>query len=282
MQRLMLKSKLILRTNLLRLNYKNIVILITIFFYSCSNSTQSCKVTSFRILNILYDELKFIPFDSDGKFTEKINLEYDGDKIIKTHGGLRNMLPPGSSFPYHFGFSNDVVENITYNGNTITVTTLNLYTKEFVINNDKLVSQSTTYSNWVQFLDFVDFSSGLHLYEYNGNEVIEKKNGFTRRVFYLEGGNLIKVDWFILNYNTGEIYKKYEYLFSEYDNTPNRLKGKFFINGNFFKAFSKNNYKKFEMKSYNYVDGIYQLNNHDYHMESLNFIPSDMFAQECE
>jgi hypothetical protein len=151
--------------------------------------------------------------------------------------------------------------------------------KKFVLGGNRIKKQITSYSLGVNYSDFVNYSPGLHEYQYNGNLITETKNGLVRRLFYLSQGNLVKVELFLRDANA-EIVKKIEYLFSNYDQQPNLLRGNFFIHGCFFKAFSVNNYRKLEIKYYNYINNAYQLDESQYAIFNYN-LPEDMFVQEC-
>lgn len=262
-----------------------LMIFVALNINSCSTSDsepkpeKKCKVTSFNSGNLFYDELVMTSYNYNSSFSGMINLIYDGNLISKVLGGLVYIDYPGSQSNYSFMLSDDVEQNIVYSDNTITVTTSGLYTKVFVVVNDVLVSQTTTYKSFDPYV-FVNYSSGLHEYEYSGSTIIEKKDGNTRRIFYLENGNLAKVELFFRDYQTSKIYKKIEYLFTNYDAKPNLLKGKFFIHGNFFKAFSRNNYKNFEMKYYDYIDEQYKLNERNFYNSSID-ISNDTFELDC-
>jgi hypothetical protein len=225
-----------------------------------------------------FDELKNLTLAGNPNFTERLNLSYSNNRIVQVQGGLWKT-PSGGSQTYYF-WRNDFVEDVVYSENKITVNSVGFYSKEFVIAHGKIQSQKTTYNPGLSFLNIVNYSSGLHEYQYIGNTIVETTNGQTRRIFYIENGNLVKVELFFRD-ATNQIYKKIEYLLSNYDNTPNLLKGKFFIHGNFFKAFSNNNFKKFEMKAYNFVEGTYQLDPNEYAQFTFNSIPADMFIQDC-
>ena len=65
----------------------------------------------------------------------------------------------------------------------------------------------------------------------------------------MNGNNLASVEKFVYN-SDRTISMKTEIFFSNYDHSLNLLKGKFFINGAFYRAFSENNYNKVVVKNY--------------------------------
>lgn len=247
---------------------------------SPSITSSKCRVESFWIVGLYFDEIKNLSVTATPDFTERLGLNYLNGKISQVVGGLKRYPPGGTTTSTEFYWTNDYLEDIVYNGNMITVNSIGMYSKTFVIDNGKIKSQSTTYSTAFQYNDIVNYSPGLHMYEYAGNTILEKKNGVIRRIFYMEDGNLAKVELFIRN-ATGDIVKKIEYLLTQYDTAPNLLKGKFFINGNFFNAFSKNMFRKREVKYYNVVDGQYQLDPMQFEISGPFTIPGNMFNQVC-
>lgn len=260
---------------------------VTVFVFmfilvSCSNSdsTPSCRLVSFDDYGVYYDEIKNGYYSFDPSYSGKFNLEYENNIISIIHGGLKNLSLPGNS-NISFSQSDDVHDNLVYNANSITVNNYHLYSKEFVIVDGKLVSQNIEYSNYLPDEAIEDYSPGLHTYEYVGNKIIEKVGSFTRRIFYIENGNLAKIDWFFGS-SPDVIYKKKEYLFTNYDSTPNLLKGKFYINGFFFKAFSNNNYRKIEINTYDFNNGVYELNQGQYSFFNYGEFTTDMFIQDCQ
>ncbi len=263
-----------------------ILVLLCLNFFSCSENEDevlipSCRVENFKTFNIFYDE--FLPtfYNLNGSFDGKIYLEYNDFGLVnKVVGGLLYQPYPSSNSP--FTIANGIEENVIYDGSKIRVASLNMYEKEFEIQGNLLVSQKTTYAQGINFFLLADKCSEILYYEYEGNVVLEKENGLIRRIFHLENGNLVKVELFLRNYNF-ENTGKLEYNFSEYDSNPNLLKGKFFIHGNFFKSFSNNNYKRFALRRFDYVDGSYVLSqNSELYSSSYENLPNDLFVENCQ
>lgn len=260
-----------------------IVVLLCLNFFSCSDEDEvlipGCRVQNFKSVNIFYDEFLPTAYGYNYSFDGKIYLQYDNSgRINKVLGGLLYLPHPTPSSAFYM--SNNVEEYVVYDGTKIRVASLNMYEKEFEIQGNQLVSQKTTYTPNLNIFLLADYCSEILQYEYEGNVVLEKKNGLIRRIFHLENGNLIKVELFLRN-NNFENTGKLEYNFSEYDSNPNLLKGKFFIHGNFFKSFSNNNYKRFALRRFDYVDGSYVLSG-----EILSFsyenLPNDLFVENCQ
>lgn len=245
-----------------------------------SSNEQVCKTVSFKTYNLIYDEFsRNVAFSYNPNFDGIIRLVYENDKIIQVKGGL--YVPPPGQSSVSFFEDNTVIEEVSYQGNTITVNSPKLYTKDFVIENNKLISQKTTYSPGLNYSScWINRCVDLMTYEYNGDTISEMVAGQLRRKFYMAGGNLVKVELFIRN-GTAD-YKKIEYVFSQYDATPNLLKGKFFINGKFFTAFSANNFRRMDYKVYNFVDNAYQLDVNNGGWTDYGEAPSDLFTKDCQ
>lgn len=131
-------------------------------------------------------------------------------------------------------------------------------------------------------------------YQYEDNKVLEYKESNLFRTFYFENRNLVKVEELIyfnpdsIFEDSDMLYGKYEIIFSEFDNLPNLLEGKFYIDGAFFKAFSKNNYHKVESKyfTYNQENSSFEHNSNIVNWRSYNFGvnedgSSGLFTSDC-
>lgn len=280
----------------LKLACKPIVILalMALFFCSCDQDlsadktvshrqnintyfSSKCRLMSFSTKKMFFEELKISPFAFNSNFDNRIYLVYDAGQLSQILGGIIRPLP-GTIGGYN-SWTNNLQTNVVYSSDTIIVNNNGFYSKKFILQGNRIKKQVTSYSPSLSYTEIVNYSSGLHEYQYSGNLITETKNGFVRRLFYLEHGNLVKVVLFFRN-TTGDILKKMEYLFSDYDQQPNLLKGKFYIHGNFFDAFSNNNYRKLEIKTYNYIDNSYQLDETQNAAFTYN-LPEDMFVQEC-
>ena len=262
-----------------------VMVLLCLNFFSCSEESKSevCRTESFQTFNIVYDEFLPTLYSFNASFDGKIRLEYDDlGRIDKVVGGLQYLPYPSSLSP--FSMSNSVEEDVVYEGNKIIVDSERMYVKEFEIQNDLIVSQKTTYAQSLNFFLLADHCTQLLSYEYQNNVILEKENGLTRRIFHFENGNLTTVEFFLRNFNA-ENLGKLIYTFSEYDAKPNLLKGKFFIHGNFLKAFSNNNYKRYTVHRYDYVDGEYVITGPgqgEIYSYSIQNLPNDLFVENCQ
>ncbi|TCN55583.1 hypothetical protein D0809_16380 [Flavobacterium circumlabens] len=242
---------------------KNILLLIiALISVACSkdsedNNEKECSLVSAKITGFYYDDITISNDASNSNFSGKISFEYDiQNRINKVKGGLQHV-PDGNNLN-KWGLSNDVEDVVTYDNNTIKVdysanSESKPYKKEFTLNNGILISRKVTKIYPLQ-LDPV-----IYTYEYNGDEIKEKINGKVYRTFTLSADNLIKIEQIKYGFPNNEIVGKREYLFLNYDSSQNLLKGKFYINGAFFKAFSKNNYTQLKIREYSFKDNTYTL-----------------------
>lgn len=212
----------------------------------------SCKLVSLKTEALVFDDLW--PTAYNENYPEKMTFDHDDqNRISKVHGGFRGSSGFGS-INGSWSLYSDVEDVVTYNQDSIAVDySSNLqvkpYQKEFVVDDGKLTYQKSTSFNVASGTT----TTLAYTYEYNGNTVIEKRNGILYRTFTFDNGNLIKSEQ--ITYIDGAVYSRKIYEFSDYDNTENLLKGKFFINGCFLRAFSNNNFKKYSYTKYMTYNG---------------------------
>lgn len=231
---------------------KNLFLLLSFFLiFSCSRNEEKvneCKLSTVNVSTLAYDDIN-ISSTYNPNFSEKIRLSYDSQNRISKILGSFIPVMVGSLGLYTI--SDDAYDEITYSGNSVYVKIsanqmIRPYDKEFVDLNNKIASQKI----------IIGTNNLVYNYEYSGNQIVEKINNKLIRTFSIENGNLTKIEkW---NYNdSNQIIGKIETIFSDFDNSENLLKNKFFINGAFIKAFSKNNFRNFETKGYVLQNGSY-------------------------
>jgi len=247
---------------------------------SCeSDSDSTCRVTAVSVKNLVYDEVYFTNYSSSS--FGKIRFVYERGQISKIIGGLIKL-------PYDFGsseyaFADALENNITYLGDTIAVENKTSFTdnipsvNKFIVDAGRIVYQKQMISHPFETIE-------EYRYEYLENLILEKKGDVISRSFHLANGNLVRVDK--ISYNTdGTIRRIKQLLFSDFDSATNLMKGKFFIHGAFYQAFSANNFHKIEI-----TDRLYSQNG-DLVQEQIyrntfgfgitNGI-SDLFEQVCD
>lgn len=233
--------------------------IIVSFFGSCSTednqiqNSSSCKVTSIKLWTLFFDDFGFWDFVIPPNVSGKLYFDYDlQGRIVKTRGGFIKNIP-GQNVA-DFIFTEDAFDTITYQGNKVTVQYSANYPdarskKQFTFaSNGNPISVNVKGNNFNVPFE-IDYT-----YVYSANQVEEKLNGNINRRFFLENDNLVKVEQFYYT-STNIVFRKEETFFSNYDDSANLLKGKFFINGNFCKAFSKNNYKKVSWQFWRLYEG---------------------------
>ncbi|UMY67002.1 MULTISPECIES: hypothetical protein [unclassified Flavobacterium] len=220
--------------------------------FGCSNdeSEPSCRLISVSTLPLWFEDyLTGVP-SSDPTFDGKLHFSYVNGKIAKVKGGMMRR-----SDPHTFFMTGSVEDSLVYNGDSVRV---------YVAHNiDPFLQRVHTYritNNQLTYWKKAEVSvSGLVYfpnltYEYNGDTILEKRNGNLWRVFEMQNGNLTKVTQNFYDAQ-GQYAGKREWLFTDYDTSPNLLKGKFYIEGAFFAAFSNNNYRRWEERSSYVLDG---------------------------
>lgn len=226
------------------------------FLSSCSSgeseAVSACKVTSVDIQTLSFEDIEINQMGVDPSWSGKFYFEYDSqNRIDKINGGFIPN-PPGIS-PY-FYLGAEAHDSISYEPGKI----IAHYSANFPKLRPKKIfsvdAQGKLQSLHVTSYIGSDESEAFFTYEYQPNLIIEKLNGKITKKFYFENENLVK----LLKLQTssqGIVFVKQEIYYKGYDQSPNLLKGKFFINGNFLKAFSKNNYKKVESHEYIMYEG---------------------------
>jgi|GEM_PF-2342762 len=221
------------------------------FLISCSsdNTDSGCHLTSVSVAPFWFDDyLTGIPAFDPG-FDGRLHFEYVNGKVVKVKGGMMRMSEPDSFF-----LTASVEDSLVYHGDSVHV---------YVAHNigefpERVNTYCITDNHLVYWRKAEVFSGAIYFpaltYEYNGNTILEKRNGSLWRVFEMQEGNLTKVTQNFYDAQ-GQYVGKREWLFKNYDTSPNLLKGKFYIEGAFFAAFSNNNYTRWEERSSYVVDG---------------------------
>lgn len=192
-------------------------------------------------------DLTYPPNDA---LATKIHFEYNEDVLTGIKGGFV-LVPDGNHMRLVFD-EEFIYDSIVYDGNKVKVFTKPEFAYTAFDNPENPIIYQINTDNKLEKItkrDEVQLN-----YTYNNNQVVEKSHeGETLRTFYLEDGNLVKVE--TNKYVQGVLAYKKELLFIDYDDKPNTLKNKFYILGAFYRAFSKNNYTKYQLNEYRMVDG---------------------------
>lgn len=227
-------------------------------FLSCSSDDgKTCKVTSVKLKTVYYEQMGVLLVDPS--FSGKIKFEYnENGEIVKMIGGFVSFYyPTGSGSEEGLLIDDSLVNEVSYRGDVITAQDNYRYNMpgrviDYKIESGKLIARKVKSYDDNGIEEITDYQ-----YEYGSNQIIEKKDNKVFRTFYFEDDNLIKVEQVTRNYLTGEVMWKTEIVFSDYDSYENLLQGKYFVNGTFFKAFSKNNFRRLQKKHYDYIAGQY-------------------------
>ena len=212
-----------------------------------------------EITILSYQSINFAPYDST---VIACSYSYADDKLTRTTGGFV-AVPSGSNFS-NFLFSTDAYDSIHFDNNTIyTYAKINfgkyIYTDISSPTTFTLDSQNKLIK--ISKKDAFDPYGLVLNYSYSENLVTETdNNGLTRRKFYLENNNLVKVVTEVYDLQ-GALYSKKEILFEGFDNKPNPFKNMYYVTGAFFRAFSENNYQKVTVTEYSFLlDGTFGIN----------------------
>jgi hypothetical protein len=275
---------------------KSIYLLIIFSFFSCSNSenpipTSTCKLERIEAGALFYE---YIDFDDAIGFAttfEGVLLNYDNSGRISTINGGPTLVASGSNqdswlftnIPSYTVFYEDNTVSINHNVTFFDSETLNTYS----INNDKIISR-----NVVSTLNYFNYELAEYTYQYFDDYIEESRNNELFRTLFFENNNLVKIEQ--LRYGNIEdplgepntLVGKTDYIFSDYDTNENLMKGLFFLDGAFYKAFSNNNYQKISRYNYNYSDGEFTPSGNE-SFRSFNYGTNEdgtngMFQQNCD
>jgi hypothetical protein len=234
--------------------------IIIIMLFSCKKDEipvttpklKNCRVEYlyFRDDILMRYDQSICIFPMDSSFTG-CTYFYTGDKLTRVEGGFV-AVPSGSNFSNQC-FSKDAYDSICYNNNAV-------YVYKKIRSGGE--TWNDNYNSGIYYFDshqrlvkaitkdaFHPDGTDLN-YTYSANLITETDNlGITRRQFYFENNNLVKV-LYVKKDNQGEVFWKLEILFQEFDNKHNPFKNMYFLRGAFFRAFSENNYKSYTINEY--------------------------------
>ena len=150
--------------------------ILTFLIVSCTNNNDETvlpkRVTSVKYIALIYDDITLSNYYNPS--SGKISFEYDNlNRINKVNGGL--VLAGSLTNFYELTLGDEAQDNISYENNVIKVecsynTDYRPYNKEFVVQNDKIISSKST--KWYKFLKIRQFKfmykKGYWEYQQNG------------------------------------------------------------------------------------------------------------------
>ncbi|MFZ4455874.1 MAG: hypothetical protein ACOYOT_06600 [Bacteroidales bacterium] len=237
-----------------------IFLISTSLFFACSKVDEPSprvKLTTINISLLYYEEMdtELNPYPSysnivyDKDFKNSIDILYDNNnQIIGTnYGATRYHAGTNMSF---LVISKSNVNKIQFKGDTVYTESCYPYTTypdttKYLIKDGKLIerrecrrfdSQSPIYER-------------IFKYTYSSNKIIETNNDLQTTIIHLNNSNVERIERFQYDISK-EIYSKTEYIYSDYDQSINLLKGLYYIHGAFNNAFSANNYRKSSLNIY--------------------------------
>ncbi|MEI7661935.1 MAG: hypothetical protein WCK34_07055 [Bacteroidota bacterium] len=249
----------------------SILLLILLAASGCKKDESSPAYRKLKNCNIGYlffrDDIQFSDLQPisfpPGDSARVCSYSYDEDHLARIRGGFF-PVPQGTNLTGYV-FSDYAYDSLAVKDNTFSAFS------KFIDGGGTTHEYST--NPIVYFLDSQNkllkiniknsfYPDGYVLnYKYSENLVTEAINdSITRRKFYIENQNLVKV--VTERYNPpGVLYWKKEILFRDFDNKPNPFKNMFYVKGAFFRAFSENNYQSYTINLYSQLPdstfGIY-------------------------
>lgn len=215
------------------------------------NEPESCQVKYL----FFRDDISFTDFGTmsgiSGPYICSYN--YHQGSVNRITGGYFPVPAGTNLLNYIFSYST-VYDSITAGNNTF-----QLFEK-YIIDDGNTFEKSTNplifYLDAQNRLVKVFRKDGLNPdgydlnYTYANDQITETfKTSYTRRTFFMDKNNLVKVT--AEHYDPqGNLYSTKEILFLDYDDHPNPFKNRYYITGAFFRAFSQNNYRAYTINQY--------------------------------
>jgi hypothetical protein len=180
-------------------------------------------------------------------------IEYEGNVPIRVVGGVMNASSGAGLI--NLLFSEEVYDLIVHTGNVVNVTTDPKYYCYITDMPDNPVSYALSTDK--KLLSVTKRNEHVFHYQYSSSLIIvTNSDGDIIQRMHFDNDNLVLIEEEAFDHRTGQLIGKKEKYFEDYDTNPNPLEGKFYIIGAFYRAFSKNNFTKYTIKSYISLDGI--------------------------
>ena len=221
------------------------VALLLLLFGACNkDNPMESKLKNCKIEYLYFnDDITLADSELFGISAEQSNYSYSSGRLTRVDGGFL-MFPSGNDLT-NMVFIAEVYDSLVYNDNVVSLfkkcslADCNIYP---VVN--PAVFHFDEAGNLVKINRKTSFRpNGINFfYTYEGNQILETNElGTSERIFYIEGGNLVKVTIEDKN-NSGVLVGATETIFSGFDKHRNPFKKLFYVRGAFYRAFSENNF----------------------------------------
>jgi hypothetical protein len=212
---------------------KILFIILIASVFGCSNDDSNTTNSNDLIQNYYYNYMLYPGrILQNNSSDNKVKFEYDSNNSIKKRIG--GMTPLDQSTGYDYTFVETIFDQLTYLPNQIFIekkTTSNIVTvlkferKLFLDSQNRILKKAVYRENAFPERDTT-------YYTYNSNGILKESsktinNEFENYIYYLNE------------------------IFSEYDNAENPLKNLLIFEETFYRALSKNNFKRYDKREYN-------------------------------
>ncbi|UQB67861.1 hypothetical protein [Epilithonimonas zeae] len=253
---------------------KNIFTLffISLILFSCSRDNEDEIIENNEPLITKMNLILYPNSFPYGNSELSFNFQYDNDKrLIKKTGGF---LSVSGSTGFSGYFTDKIFTTLIYNSNNVTIEnfssspdfTVPKNSKYFILNNNQQIKQkdvpSTFYSNYRDEKQFFTYNTSGQLTEikttlpnmpyYPPDDYIET---YLEKFYYDSKGNLTKSEYFEQRDGVNKGIKIIR-TFGDYDNSLNPFKRFYLLDEYFYRAISKNNYRKYTEIKYNEIGNI--------------------------
>ncbi|WP_396212528.1 hypothetical protein [Flavobacterium sp.] len=235
---------------------KILFIILIASVFGCSNDDSNTTNSNDLIQNYYYNYMLYPGrILQNNSSDNKVKFEYDSNNSIKKRIG--GMTPLDQSTGYDYTFVETIFDQLTYLPNQIFIekkTTSNIVTvlkferKLFLDSQNRILKKAVYRENAFPERDTT-------YYTYNSNGILKESsktinNEFENSIYYFNQSN--NIDSIVTKkfLNSNLILKTVE-IFSEYDNAENPLKNLLIFEETFYRALSKNNFKRYDKREYN-------------------------------
>lgn len=240
---------------------KILFLVLFVSVFGCSNDDNGSTNSDDLIQNYYYDYMLYPGRVLQNNASEnKVKFEYDLNNNIKKRIG--GMTPLDLSTGYDYTFVETIFDELTYLPNQIFIekkTTSNIVSvlkferKLFLDSQNRLLKKVIYRENAIQERDTTYYTYNLSGILKESSKTIN--NEFENSIYYFnQSKNLDSV--VTKKFQNSNLILKTIEIFSEYDNAENPLKKLLIFEETFYRALSKNNFKRYDKREYNALNEL--------------------------
>ncbi len=233
-----------------------IILIASVFGCNNDNGSNGSNITKYFFGYMMYPEGMAQNLSTDNL----VDLEYDSNnRIVKRIGGYREM---DFGTGYTHSYDESIFDQLTYSSNEIliekktnsTLFEVAKFERKLILDNQNRIVKKINYHE----LGFPAKDTTYYTYDSNGRLIETKKSIFHEvetAIFYYNQANNLDSIVTKKNHYDNPMYKIVEH-FSNYDTASNPLKKLLIFEETFYRALSKNNFKRYDKREYNALNEL--------------------------